>query len=344
MRNVRILADDFTGALDAAAPFAASEAPVKLVLGDIGDKAAKLTISSESRDLAVDDSCKAVAQAYRVLSSAGLDGAASSGQPIWFKKVDSVLRGNSIAETIAMMRQGDFSTCIFAPAFPWMGRRTRDGMHEVRVGEDWSPASVHDLREAFAQQGLEAQLFAPGRPFKGVVIGDAVSQSDLDELVARYRDVPGVLWVGSRGLAQALAPDFQSRAQPRLSAVIVGTAHSVTRKQVAHAQNCGLGSGEDGAALIDPVPSAKDAGATTAALMRDVPKIQVRPGTGLMVIGGDTLSAVLAASDARSMECLGEIGPGLPISRIVGGQFDGVEIVTKSGGFGDAELLERMMA
>ncbi|MBC05923.1 four-carbon acid sugar kinase family protein [Thalassospira sp.] len=344
MSDVRILADDFTGALDAAAPFASPDAPVKLVLSRDVASGAKLTISSESRDLPVAESSAAVDRAYHLLGGDAAGATRDATKPtIWFKKVDSVLRGNSISETIEMMRHGKFSACIFAPAFPEMGRRTRDGMHEVRDGENWGPASVHDLRAAFAEQGVDASIFSDDCPVEGVVIGNALAQSDLDVLVARCRDLPNVLWAGSRGLAQALMPEFKSQSQPRLSVIIAGTAHSVTRKQVANAVTKGLGKLEDGPVLLDPVPTAKDAAATTAALMRDVPNLSVRPGTGLMVIGGDTLSAVLAASKAETMACLGEIAPGLPVSRILGGQFDGVEVVTKSGGFGDDALLERLM-
>lgn len=344
MSDVRILADDFTGALDAAAPFASQDAPVGLVLSGAVAAGSKLTISSESRDLPVDESVAAVDRAYHLIggNDAGANGVGPK-QTIWFKKVDSVLRGNSIAETIEMMRHGKFSACIFAPAFPEMGRRTREGMHEVRDGENWGPASVHDLRAAFAEQGVDAQIFSEDRPVEGVVIGNALAQSDLDVLVSKCRNLPNILWAGSRGLAQALMPEFKSQPQPRLSAIIAGTAHPVTRKQVENAIAKGLGKTEDGPVLLDPVPRAKDAAATTAALLRDVPNLSVRPGTGIMVIGGDTLSAVLAASKAETMACLGEIAPGLPVSRILGGQFDGVEVVTKSGGFGDAALLERMM-
>jgi len=344
MSDVRILADDFTGALDAAAPFASPYAPVRLVLSRDGATGRKLTISSESRDLPVDESRTAVDQAFHLL---GGDDAEPNGigqnRTIWFKKVDSVLRGNSITETIEMMLHGKFSACIFAPAFPEMGRRTRDGLHEVRVGDDWEPASVHDLRAAFADQGVEAQNFSVEGPVYGVVIGNALVQAELDVLVAECRDLPNVLWAGSRGLAQALMPEFSCQSQPRLSAIIAGTAHPVTRKQVVNAVAKGLGTFEGGPVLLDPVPTAKDAAETTAALMRDVPNLSVKPGEGLMVIGGDTLSAVLAAGHAKAMECLGEIAPGLPVSRIMGGQFDGVEVVTKSGGFGDEALLERMI-
>ncbi|MCC9623972.1 hypothetical protein LPB41_20015 [Thalassospira sp. MA62] len=341
MSDVRILADDFTGALDAAAPFATRDVPVRLILSEAGEKGAKLTISSESRDLPVDESRAAVDRSYQLLGK----GDGPDAKPaLWFKKVDSVLRGNSIAETIEMMHRGNFSACVFAPAFPEMGRRTHDGLHEVRVGDGWDPAAVHDLIAAFAEQGVDAKIFTPDQPVEGVLIGNAVVQEDLDKIVAHCRGIPGVLWAGSRGLAQALTPEFKSIPQPELSAIIAGTAHPVTRQQVANAVAKGLGTDASATLLVDPVPTAPTAQDTTNALMRDVPNLSVRPNTGLMVIGGDTLSAVLAASNAETMECLGEIAPGLPISRILGGQFDGVEIVTKSGGFGDEALLERMLA
>ncbi|WP_339860132.1 four-carbon acid sugar kinase family protein [Thalassospira alkalitolerans] len=341
MNHVRILADDFTGALDAAAPFATFDAPVRLLLSRPDVATGKLTVSSESRDLPV---AKSLAAVDRVHAWLGADAEIDAIKPgIWFKKVDSVLRGHSVAETLEMMRRGNFAACIFAPAFPEMGRRTRDGMHEVRGEGGWEPAAIHDLRAEFAAEGVEARVFMSQSPIEGIVIGDAVQQADLDRIVDRCRNLPNILWAGSRGLAQALASNFQNMPQPHLSAIIAGTIHPVTRTQVARAVAMGLGVKENYPVLIDPVPKARNAQETTAALMRDIPHLSIRPGSGLMVIGGDTLSAVLSASKAQSMECLGEIAPGLPVSRILGGQFDGVEVVTKSGGFGDDSLLERMI-
>lgn len=340
LRAIRILADDLTGALDAAAAFATVDAPVHLISSGVCDRAGKLTISSESRNIPIADSRDAVLRAFQLLK-AGTVGDLQE-PTIWFKKVDSVLRGNSLAETIAMMRQGDFSACIFAPAFPEMGRRTRNGIHELRHDTGWAPALIHDLRAAFAAQGVAAELFTPDCPIEGIVIGNALVQADLDRLVAHCRNLTNILSAGSRGLPQALAPAFHSRPQPRLGAIIVGTAHPLTRKQMIHA----VAKAQimvNAPVILDPVPMTKNAAETTAILMRDVAKLSVRPGSGLMVIGGDTLSTVLAASKAHSMECLGEISPGLPVSRILGGQFDRIEMVTKSGGFGDEAMLERMI-
>lgn len=333
--TIRILADDLTGALDAAAPFATPDAPVRLLLrGDTPAAAgAGLSISSESRDLPDDAACAAVARAHAALIAAG------DARPVWFKKVDSVLRGNSILETLEMMRLGDFATCLFAPAFPGMGRRTKDAMHEVADGNGWAPAPVHDLMAAFAALGVEARPLDPDRPGTGVLIADVLDQTDLDRAVAALRDGGNVLWTGSRGLAEALSGGTPALPLPRITTVVIGTTHPASRAQITAAAPLFA----DGRTLIDPVPEAPDAAATVRAIAAAVPNIKAGPGRALMVIGGDTLTAVLDAAKVEALDCVGEVGPGLPLSIIRGGRLDGVQMITKSGGFGAPDLLARML-
>ena len=65
---------------------------------------------------------------------------------------------------------------------------------------------------------------------------------------------------------------------------------------------------------------------------------------GLFVSGGETLRGLADAVDADAFEVTGEIGPGLPAARVCGGRWDGVELVSKSGGFGKPDLLARLLA
>jgi uncharacterized protein YgbK (DUF1537 family) len=67
-----------------------------------------------------------------------------------------------------------------------------------------------------------------------------------------------------------------------------------------------------------------------------------RPGT-LIVAGGETLRALCAALDADGLVVDGEIAAGVPASRLRGGRWDGLRIVSKSGAFGDAGLLARLL-
>jgi D-threonate/D-erythronate kinase len=67
-----------------------------------------------------------------------------------------------------------------------------------------------------------------------------------------------------------------------------------------------------------------------------------RPGT-LVVAGGETLRALCMALDAEGLVVDGEIAAGVPASRLLGGRWDGLRVVSKSGAFGDQELLARLL-
>ena len=60
---------------------------------------------------------------------------------------------------------------------------------------------------------------------------------------------------------------------------------------------------------------------------------------GLMLVGGDTAIEVIKSLDARGIRIEGEVLPGIPLAKLVGGRFDGMPIVTKAGGFGSEDAL-----
>ena len=66
------------------------------------------------------------------------------------------------------------------------------------------------------------------------------------------------------------------------------------------------------------------------------------PGT-LVATGGETLLRLCEAVGALKLEAVGELAAGVPVSRLVGGGWDGVPVVSKSGGFGGPELLADLM-
>jgi hypothetical protein len=59
----------------------------------------------------------------------------------------------------------------------------------------------------------------------------------------------------------------------------------------------------------------------------------------LFLCGGDTASLVCRAIGAQRIELCAEIVPGVPRGILRGGLFDGLSVVTKSGGFGDPDAL-----
>jgi len=64
---------------------------------------------------------------------------------------------------------------------------------------------------------------------------------------------------------------------------------------------------------------------------------------GLILIGGDTSIRIMNALGSRAIRSEGEFLPGIPSGRIIGGICDGMQIVTKAGGFGDRYTLVKIM-
>jgi uncharacterized protein YgbK (DUF1537 family) len=59
----------------------------------------------------------------------------------------------------------------------------------------------------------------------------------------------------------------------------------------------------------------------------------------IVLTGGDTARAVCSALGTQSLDVYREAAPGVPISLLQGGRWDGLPVVTKAGGFGDVETL-----
>jgi uncharacterized protein YgbK (DUF1537 family) len=64
--------------------------------------------------------------------------------------------------------------------------------------------------------------------------------------------------------------------------------------------------------------------------------------SALVLTGGDTARAVCGALGIQALEISREAAPGVPISLLQGGRWDGLPVVTKAGGFGEPETLARV--
>ncbi len=60
---------------------------------------------------------------------------------------------------------------------------------------------------------------------------------------------------------------------------------------------------------------------------------------GIISTGGDTSLQICRALQSKGIELYDEIAAGIPVGRMVGGEADGMNIITKSGGFGDGDAL-----
>jgi uncharacterized protein YgbK (DUF1537 family) len=59
------------------------------------------------------------------------------------------------------------------------------------------------------------------------------------------------------------------------------------------------------------------------------------PIGALLMTGGDTALSICEALNAKGIALMGELMPGVPAGRILGGEAEGLAVITKSGAFGD---------
>ncbi len=356
--RLRLLADDLTGALDSAAQFVplVGRVPTFWHATMAGDPPPTAAFDSATREL------DRAAAAERVGALAPL----LVGADIAFKKIDSLLRGATAAEIAACLRADGFRSCVLAPAFPAQGRVTRGGRQLVRWNGAWRDVGV-DLRAALAGLGSAVRLARPGDPpWPGVTLWDAETDADLGRVAEAGRQLGGsVLWCGAGGLAGALAGHARS-PRPRLGAPLLGlfgSDHEVTRAQLRACDPHWLLLPPDDAATAASLVGSRLKSARLALAGFDLPSGCSRPEAArrisaglaglvaaiprprtLVVAGGETLRAVCAALGATSLEVTGQMLPGVPVSLLHGGRWDGVTVVSKSGAFGDAGLLRRLLA
>lgn len=216
--RVAIVADDLTGALDAAAPFAARGADARVVvslealeevLADWeGAWPAVIAVNTESRHLSASAAAERVGRAAQCL--------ARVAPAAWFKKIDSTLRGQVVAECLAM-REATGQALMLAPAVPAQGRVVRDAevwVDGMRLSESAYQADARSaplrgpLDEAFALEGLRVARLA--RRVASLPQGDAVADAESDQDLAALYDAvllagSARLMTGAAGLATAMA-------------------------------------------------------------------------------------------------------------------------------------------
>jgi len=127
MIKLLIISDDFTGALDTGVQLSAEGAATYVTLdsefnmSDFTQDIDVLVINTETRHLDQEQAYKIVFSITRRARKAGI--------PYVYKKTDSVLRGNIGAEISAVLNASGYKQIHFIPAYPEMGRVTKNGVH-----------------------------------------------------------------------------------------------------------------------------------------------------------------------------------------------------------------------
>ncbi|MCA0422256.1 MAG: hypothetical protein LCH61_02860 [Proteobacteria bacterium] len=354
MTELRLIADDLTGALDSAAAFASVIGPQRVVWqeGQAGS-----VFNTGTREVSEADAARRLHRLALFLAPAP--------DRLGFFKVDSLLRGHAGVELAAVLGQVPFDHVIIAPAIPFQGRVTRQGRQYARVGDSWT-VTGEDLAARLRGQGYDVMTARAGDALpRGICLWDAETMDDLDAIVGAGRAARGrVLWVGAAGLAAALAGASGAVAvAPRAPLLgLIGTNHPIMRGQLAAVQALSLARDEDVRGVVEDIEAllasdgvafvnagltdAADRGAVQAGILRRIAGVLgrvTRPGA-LFVSGGETLSGVATALGAVALDVFGVFEPGIPASRLIGGRWDGLTVFSKSGAFGAPDVLSRLVA
>lgn len=131
--------------------------------------------------------------------------------------------------------------------------------------------------------------------------------------------------------AQLLAPHSLPALQAQLQSLLIsGDGTVIIRANPARI------AGGSGAEQL-----AKTFAQKLAALGKQA--LQKRRFGALVLIGGDGSAALLDALGVKALQVLRPVAEGVPLATIRGGAYDGLAVITKSGGFGGTDLLCRIM-
>lgn len=196
MNDLVIFADDLTGALDTSVQFTKQGIRTTLLLNDTKASNCKhsnaqvIVIDTESRHL---DPCESYNLIYDLAARY-----TKQNTSFFYKKTDSVLRGNIGPELKALMDASGINVLFFVPAYPLTGRTTADGyqyyngvrLDKTELAHDMlsgiSTAYIPDLlSEHMPDTNLviirdteELPLVSP--PVKTIFVMDAKTEADME--------------------------------------------------------------------------------------------------------------------------------------------------------------------
>lgn len=264
MPRLLVIADDLTGASDSGVQFARKGISVLVVTGlsestDLSTEHEVVVVNTESRHLEAEEAGQNVERVVELGMAAGISH--------FYKKTDSTLRGNIGSELEALMLTLGQSILAFIPAFPKLGRTTREGfqyiddrpVHETAFAEDplnpladsFIPAIIGNQTRIQARILRTTEITPPSSvrfDEDGIFIFDAVTDDDL-RLAGHFLKKHDRLkaTAGSSGFAACL-PDLLDFArqkarhvyEPGRMLVVSGSVNEVSMIQAANAEAHGF--------------------------------------------------------------------------------------------------------
>jgi D-threonate/D-erythronate kinase len=253
-----ILADDLSGAADCAVPFARAGFFTEIFLHPeifARTNPAVGAIDLHTRELAPDQASRLTSQALRLIRS--------DRETVWYRKVDSTLRGNIGSDVLSTVSGIPGKRVVFcAPAFPDTGRTNFHGKVFVN-GMPLEESGVHcgwpagkSISDLFTEIGLKTQVLSldiiragpstilrslPEGLGVNVVVCDAETNLDLLAIAEAGLQIRNEsIFVGSAGLTHQIATlwgsgegeESQLILADKPILVVVGSRSSAARTQL----------------------------------------------------------------------------------------------------------------
>lgn len=262
--------------------------------------------------------------------------AAAPDCSVLYKKIDSTLQGHIAAELEVSLR-GSRRSAVFAPAYPAMRRTVREG---VLIAPGYEPVEIASAMPMGLPR-VDSPAEAAEKP-GSVYVPDIETPEQLRAVAVEalpYRD--RLLFVGSGGLAGQIARLLPAGADvhPKLEFVprregkvvfFLGSHNPVTLRQAERLRRAGP--------ACDTIAVQLEAGSDPCAMWRAA----MNGARAAVFCGGDTAQLVCCGLGVTRMRLQAEIVPGVPWAILAGGEFDGMRVATKAGGFGSEDALVRV--
>jgi len=205
---------------------------------------------------------------------------------------------------------------------------------------------------------IAREMLGTTRRRQRLVYCDATEQLHLEaDVVAANSLGLTTLWIGSGGLAHALAVAHSEKvvSSPPVRAglvlLFVGSDHPVISHQLdalrarSDTEWWHVGSARpqrptNASVLVIPIRCGSTEVKDIAAMAQQIDPQDV---SCIFVSGGDTAALVCRALAIHSLDLQVEFAPGLPQGLVVGGPFQGLPIILKSGGFGDQSTINHLV-
>ncbi|MGB0659061.1 MAG: four-carbon acid sugar kinase family protein [Mangrovicoccus sp.] len=335
MLRLIIIADDLTGALDSAAPFANRGASC-IVARSPDDLTKALKHTPEILAISTGTREKTPQEAQQIL--AALASQLPEPKPLLLKKIDSRMKGPIGAELRGLLG-ADPTPLWVCPALPREGRFIRDGQLYGRGVT--TPIPIAD------RIGLPCHI-------------PEIDPDTADPAMLPPDLATSPLLVGASGLTSALVqrlyPTFdapQTLSLPLPLIMAIGSRDPITLRQIAQIPLqptlCPAGNCPD----LSPAPvhllqlssdgSAHNPADLGAAFSRSVSAMIARhKPRSLFACGGETANGLLQQLGIGVLRLHHEIRPGIPGATALN-VWPGLEIATKSGGFGNSDDLAQLI-